>query len=73
MVLECILKARNCINCGECMQCDMNPEKICDDCCECINNSDYRGIYIDEVLTIIEQDGKHFQQLKVEDDISEEE
>ena len=29
---ECVLYDRECINCGECLHCDLDPEKICDNC-----------------------------------------
>ena len=31
-VKECVLYDRECCNCGECLRCDLNPEKICDNC-----------------------------------------
>ena len=32
MVRECVLYDRECIGCGECDRCDLDPEKICDNC-----------------------------------------
>lgn len=52
---ECILYDRYCIECGECNICDLDKNKICDNCCKCIDeNADYVGIDIDDV--IIEED-----------------
>lgn len=49
---DCVLYERACIECGECDICDLNPEKICDNCMACVKSeSDYRAIRIDGVLT----------------------
>ncbi len=49
---ECVLYDRICIECGECDRCDLNPEKICDDCKKCLlKDADYRAIRIDGILT----------------------
>lgn len=42
---------RACIECGECERCDLNPEKLCDNCMKCLNSSDadYTAIEIDEI------------------------
>lgn len=48
---ECILSDKECTNCGECDICDLDPNKICDNCCQCIEvNSDFKGIYIDDII-----------------------
>ena len=40
-----------CIGCGECDRCDLDPEKICDNCMKCVNgNAEYRGIAIDRIM-----------------------
>ena len=47
---KCVLYDRDCIECGECDRCDLDPNKICDNCMKCVNgDSDYRSILIDEV------------------------
>lgn len=44
---KCILYDRDCLNCGECDMCDMNPDKRCDNCGSCLNDSgDYRSVDI---------------------------
>lgn len=49
---ECVLYDRLCIECGECDLCDIDPQKVCDNCMQCIqSSSDYRAIRIDGVLT----------------------
>ena len=49
---ECILYDRECIECGECNRCDLDPEKICDNCKRCLRlDADYLAIHIDGVLT----------------------
>ena len=40
MAKECILYDRECIDCGECMFCDLDPTKICDNCGKCIDMKD---------------------------------
>lgn len=47
---NCILYDRVCIECGECNMCDLDPEKICDNCEKCIDvDSDYAEIEIESV------------------------
>lgn len=47
----CVLYERECIGCGVCNRCDLNPEKICDNCMKCINNdAEFRGVRIDRVI-----------------------
>ena len=46
----CVLYDRECIGCGECDRCDLDPEKICDNCMKCVKgDADYRGIEIDNI------------------------
>ena len=46
----CVLYDRECINCGEFDRCDLDPNKICDNCMKCVNGDhEYRGIAIDEI------------------------
>ncbi|MGI6175272.1 MAG: hypothetical protein ACOYJC_03730 [Christensenellales bacterium] len=49
---KCVLYDRNCIKCNECDLCDIDPNKICDNCCECIdlNEDYYKEILIDDIL-----------------------
>jgi len=48
---ECVLRDRECIDCGECEICDLNQAKICDNCCKCIDSdADFKGIYIDDIV-----------------------
>ncbi len=51
--VNCVLHDKLCDDCGNCDLCDLNSSKVCDSCCECIDdkNVDYRGVEIDEVLT----------------------
>lgn len=46
---KCVLYDRDCINCNECMFCDYNPLKICDNCCKCIDFKDDAIIKIDRI------------------------
>jgi len=48
---ECVLMDRECIGCGECDICDLDPSKICDNCCKCIDkDADFKSIEIDEIV-----------------------
>ncbi len=45
----CILyeDREECIDCGDC-RCDLDPEKICDNCMACVREEgDYRSVMID--------------------------
>lgn len=53
MAKKCIIdNHKECINCNECNVCDLNPNKICNNCMEClnINNYDYKEIHIDGII-----------------------
>ena len=62
---QCVLYDRECIDCGECNICDLDPHKICDNCCKCIENVDYKEILIDNILD--KEEAEVFQQ-ELEDD-----
>ena len=50
MVRSCVLYDWECIGCGECDRCDLDPEKICDNCMKCIQgDAEFRGIVIDGI------------------------
>ena len=52
MTKKCVLYDRDCIECGECDRCDLDPNKICDNCMRCVNgDQEYRSIMIDRVIT----------------------
>lgn len=47
---KCVLYDRECIDCGECDVCDLDPNKICDNCGKCIDSeTDYAEIKIDKI------------------------
>ena len=47
---QCVLYDRECIGCGECDRCDLDPDKICDNCMKCITgDAEYRGVVIEQV------------------------
>ncbi len=47
----CVLYDRECIGCGECDRCDLDPSKICDNCMKCVRGTaEYRGIRIDGIV-----------------------
>ncbi len=47
---ECVLYDRECIDCGECDRCDLDPEKICDNCGKCLDIRDDAVIKIDKII-----------------------
>ena len=47
---ECELYDRICIGCGECDICDINPDKVCDNCGKCLDIRDDAVIKIDKII-----------------------
>jgi len=48
---KCILYDRECDDCQECQMCDLNPDKVCDNCGKCIDpKEEYAKIIIDEIV-----------------------
>ena len=50
---RCVLYERECIECGECNLCDLDSNKVCDNCGKCIGlNGDleYLAIKIDGII-----------------------
>ena len=46
----CILEDKKCTDCGECNLCDLDAEKICDNCGKCIDSeAESRAIQVDGV------------------------
>lgn len=48
---ECELYERECIDCGECEICDLDPKKLCDNCGNCLDIHDDAVIKIDKIIT----------------------
>ena len=49
---QCELYDRECINCGECDRCDLDPNKTCDSCGKCIEiDKNYKIIKITKIIT----------------------
>ena len=46
---QCVLYERECIGCMECETCDLDPNKVCDNCGKCIEMDDVASIKIDKV------------------------
>jgi len=47
----CVLYDRECIGCGECDRCDLDPEKICDNCMKCVRGeAEYRAVQVEGIL-----------------------
>ena len=50
--MKFILYDRECIDCGECDMCELDPTKRCDNCMKCVNSdAEYRGVIIDEIIS----------------------
>lgn len=52
MFQKCVLdEEKTCIECGECNRCDLDPNKICDNCCRCIDTEEeYAEIAIEKII-----------------------
>lgn len=48
---KCVLYDRDCIGCLECEMCDLDPNKVCDNCGKCLNIQDFATIKIDGIIT----------------------
>lgn len=46
---KCVLYDRDCIGCMECEICDLDPNKICDNCGKCLDIRDSAVIKIDRI------------------------
>lgn len=68
--MKCVLEDKECIECGKCNMCDLDPTKVCDNCCKCIEvDSDYGEIVIDAVFedTSSEEYGEYVgQELEID-------
>ena len=47
---KCVLYDRDCIGCMECEICDLDPNKICDNCGKCLDIPDSAVIKIDRII-----------------------
>ena len=47
--IKCVLYDRDCIGCLECETCDLDPNKVCDNCGKCLDIKDVASIKIDKV------------------------
>ena len=52
---KCVLYDRDCIGCLECETCDLDPNKVCDNCGKCIEMQDFASIKIDKIYTTPEE------------------
>ena len=51
MMEKCILYDRECIDCGECDMCELDPQKRCDNCMKCVKTgAEYRAVIVDEII-----------------------
>lgn len=62
----CVLYNRPCDDCGECNRCDLDPNKICDNCFHCLdletNDQDYLEIPLSKLYNKTEDN------IEIEDD-----
>lgn len=56
---KCVLYDRDCIGCGECEFCDLDPLKICDNCGACLKTDDYATFKIDGIYEDYPSHGDH--------------
>ena len=46
---QCVLEDRECTGCGECDRCDLDPNKICDNCMKCVKtDAEFRAIVVED-------------------------
>ncbi|MBE5802954.1 MAG: hypothetical protein E7316_00400 [Clostridiales bacterium] len=56
---QCVLEEKECIGCGECDRCDLDPDKLCDNCMKCVNTgAEYRAIMVDDFALEAELEAK---------------
>ena len=48
---RCVLYDSDCIGCLECETCDLDPNKVCDNCGKCLDIKDVVSIKIDKIYT----------------------
>ena len=72
MKKECVLYDRECVNCGECDMCDLDPKKVCDNCGKCIESGDDYNI-MDVDLTVEDDSKPNNYHYEGEDEADEEE
>lgn len=53
--VKCVLYDRDCIGCLECETCDLDPNKICDNCGKCLDIKDVASIKIDKIYASEEE------------------
>lgn len=53
--IKCVLYDRDCIGCLECETCDLDPNKVCDNCGKCLDIQDVASIKIDKIYTSEEE------------------
>ena len=56
---ECVLYDRECIGCMECEVCDLDPDKICDNCGKCLDIKEFAAIKMDGIVGLDEEDGRN--------------
>lgn len=56
---KCVLYDRDCIGCLECEMCDLDPNKVCDNCGKCLNIQDFATIKIYGIITDPGEATKH--------------
>lgn len=62
---KCVLEDKECTGCGECDRCDLDPNKICDNCMKCVNgDAEYRAIMVDDFELEAEFEAKQNGQLQ---------
>lgn len=55
---KCVLYDRDCIGCMECEMCDLDPDKVCDNCGKCLDIRDYAAKKIDGIVGLDQDKGK---------------
>lgn len=53
--VKCVLYDRDCIGCLECETCDLDSNKVCDNCGKCLDIQDVASIKIDKIYVSEEE------------------
>ena len=54
---QCVLYDRECIGCMECEMCDLDPDKVCDNCGKCLDIREFATIKIDGIIGLDKNKG----------------
>ena len=63
---RCVLYDRDCIDCGECDMCDLEPGKVCDNCGECDRCDLDPNKICDNCMKCLKSDGAEYRAIQID-------